>query len=320
MIKAWIRGEQLPRPLIMPVLFSLGARLENLPLRDFQSNPTKISNALRQIRSVLKVDGLTCYFDPFLEAEALGCKREWRAGGSCNLAPTAFSSADDLRQSLKPPDSLAGQGPIPVACEVVKRLKVMLKDEPALMARVTGPFTLAAQLLGKTEENTEVPQDVVEFAAEATAAVTKAFLEAGADVILFAESFWPANAPELQASYASLLAPIFNVIRFFEAMPVLLGPAELASNDEILSLASDCVLCQPLSGSRPPQTSGFGVVLPAAAFAEEDKDWEASLRVLAGSQQPVLITSTGDIPASTDLKVVADSLGRLRILTHPKQH
>ena len=55
-IKAWLQGEIPSRPLLMPILFSLGARLENLPLRDFQSNPTKIANALRQIRGVLKVD------------------------------------------------------------------------------------------------------------------------------------------------------------------------------------------------------------------------------------------------------------------------
>ncbi|MGH3053909.1 MAG: hypothetical protein ACRDL7_02905, partial [Gaiellaceae bacterium] len=57
-IKGLLRNETPPRPLLMPIIFSLGARLENLPLREYLSNPTKISNALRQIRSVLKVDGL----------------------------------------------------------------------------------------------------------------------------------------------------------------------------------------------------------------------------------------------------------------------
>ena len=52
-IKALLRGEAPHRPLLMPIIFSLGSRLESLALRDFHSNPTKIANALRQIRSVL---------------------------------------------------------------------------------------------------------------------------------------------------------------------------------------------------------------------------------------------------------------------------
>jgi len=44
-VKALVRGEVPARPLLMPLMFSLGARLENLPLREFQSNPTRIANA-----------------------------------------------------------------------------------------------------------------------------------------------------------------------------------------------------------------------------------------------------------------------------------
>ena len=76
-IKALLQGELPSCPFLMPIMFSIGARLANLPLRDFQSSPTKIANTLRQIRSVLKIDGLTCYFDPYLEVEALGCTRKW---------------------------------------------------------------------------------------------------------------------------------------------------------------------------------------------------------------------------------------------------
>src|SRR5450755_1084089 len=92
MVKALLQGATPSCPLLMPVIFSLGARLQNLELQTFMANPTKIVNALRQIRSVLKVDGLTCYFDPFLEAEALGCKREWRADGSCTITAPSFLS------------------------------------------------------------------------------------------------------------------------------------------------------------------------------------------------------------------------------------
>ena len=85
MVTALVRGKALARPLLLPVVFSLGSRLENLPPRDFLGNPTKIANALRQIRSTLKIDGLTCYWDPLLEVEALGGIVEWKSGGSGTL-------------------------------------------------------------------------------------------------------------------------------------------------------------------------------------------------------------------------------------------
>src|SRR6202158_927360 len=80
-VKGLLEGIAPPRPLFLPIVFSLGARIENLPLRNFLSNPTKISNALRQIRTHLRSDGLTCYFDPLLEAEALGGALDWDAQG-----------------------------------------------------------------------------------------------------------------------------------------------------------------------------------------------------------------------------------------------
>src|SRR5215831_8515381 len=71
-LKELLQGKAASRPLVVPIVFALGARVENLPLREFLTNPTKISNSLRQIRSRLKVDAVSCYFDPYLEVEALG--------------------------------------------------------------------------------------------------------------------------------------------------------------------------------------------------------------------------------------------------------
>jgi len=72
-VKAMVRGDAPTRPLLMPLMFALGAKLENLSLHDFRLNPTRIANALRQMFGVLKLDGVTCYLDSYLELKALGC-------------------------------------------------------------------------------------------------------------------------------------------------------------------------------------------------------------------------------------------------------
>ncbi len=224
-VKALVRGEMLTRPLLLPVVFSLGARLENLPLRDFLGNPTKIANALRQIRSVLKVDGLACYWDPVLELEA--------------LTSTNAESIAQLRRGVEAAGGVAKMGRVRVAVEVLQRLKVMLKDEPVLMVRVTGPNTLALQLSASSESSAG---EGLEFAAEITASLVQSYLEAGADMVLLAES---ALATQDFERWRALVDPVINVIRFFEALPVLWFDQALPPEDlkMIRENRWDCAIC-----------------------------------------------------------------------------
>jgi hypothetical protein len=94
MIRAMLQGEPLPRPLLLPIVFSLGARMENLSLQAFLANATKIANSQRQIRNVLGLDGVTCCYDPYLEADALGFELEWSADGM-----TRFVRGEEVRQT-----------------------------------------------------------------------------------------------------------------------------------------------------------------------------------------------------------------------------
>ena len=215
MLKALVRGERLARPLLMPLVFSLGSRLENLGLRDFLANPTKIANALRQIHGALKVDGLACYCDPWLEAEALSCNVEWKEDGSRTLVVARPESMGSLRRRVEAAGGILEMGRIPVATEVLRRLKTMLKDEPALMVVASGPYHLAQRL-----QAGEPDSDGIEFTGELVAAVVKGYLEAGADIVFLEERNMPSqNANE---AWRNALDPIVNAIRFYEALPVLL--------------------------------------------------------------------------------------------------
>src|SRR6185437_10228313 len=148
MVKDLLQGIAPPRPLFLPIVFSLGARVENLPLRAFLSNPTKITNALRQIRGRLPADGITCYFDPCLEVEALGGALRWQ---SEDQPPAVCWPASvrkgELPRGLRSPEDAVKAGRIPTATEVIRRLNSLFRDDTLLMAGVSGPFTLAASLL-----------------------------------------------------------------------------------------------------------------------------------------------------------------------------
>jgi hypothetical protein len=294
-VKAMVRGELPVRPLLLPVVFALGSRLENLALRDFMGNPTKIANALRQIRSVLKVDGLACYWDPLLEIEA--------------LTSTDAKSVEQLRQRVDAAGGIAKMGRVRVAVEVLQRLKVMLKDEPALMVRVTGPQTLASQL--------GAPSEGLEFAAEITASLVQSYLEAGADVVLLAENALPTKDFE---RWRALVDPVINLIRFFETFPVLWFEQALSPEDlkMIRKNRWDCAIS--LNGLPQAIADGRGVAsllglsmqgLDLLRSEDQMDAWAASILADVATVGASFLTSP-DPPATCDLRALGKTLSAIR--------
>jgi hypothetical protein len=323
-LKDLVHGGTPSRPLFVPIVFALGARIENLPLRAFLANPTKISNSLRQTRPHLRSDGVSCYFDPLLEAEALGGTLEWRSDNE----PPALrwpggSEPGQLPAGLGSSEGMLKNGRVPVALEVIRRLKALLRDEFLLTAGVSGPLALAARLAGEqghdSNASVDLPDAILEVATSAVAQASKAFAEAGANLIFLREERLPAKSVGSSQAWESMLEPIFNVIRFYEAQPVLQIADEhvLTENPEaILQLAQGCVVCLPLeaiqsvpaekySGLRPAK---LGIGLPVAAFQPDqpsDASFVPRLRQLISDVQPAIVTTARDVPAATDLKRLA---------------
>jgi Uroporphyrinogen decarboxylase (URO-D) len=301
MLKALVRGEALARPLLLPVVFSLGSRLENLPLPNFLKNPTKIANASRQIRSTLKIDGLTCYWDPLLEVEAFGGNSE-------------SNDTDRMRQTLEKSGGISRMGRIPVAVEALQRLKVMLKDDPALMVRVTGPYSLAMQL---ASHSNSPPGEILEFAAEVTSSLVNSYLEAGADVVFLTENTLPKSSTNDFERWKALLDPVVNVIRFFEALPVLLFDQAISSEDRerVRRHAWDCAICVPAeTGKWQGAVPWVGIHmqgLEVARSEDEAREWAASILKAASAIQVSFLTSL-DVAAASDPKSLTRALSALR--------
>ncbi|MGB8850007.1 MAG: uroporphyrinogen decarboxylase family protein, partial [Candidatus Acidiferrales bacterium] len=146
-VKHLLQGTAPPRPLFLPIVFSLGARIENMPLRSFLTNPTKITNSLRQIRGRVRSDGITCYYDPFLEAQALGGAVEWESGDHPRGVRWPGPAANgEMPLGLRSPEDSAKSSSVITGVEVIRRLKSLMRDDALLTACLTGPFTLGARL------------------------------------------------------------------------------------------------------------------------------------------------------------------------------
>jgi hypothetical protein len=313
-----LEGTAPPRPLFLPIVFAHGARIENVPLRSFLANPTKISNSLRQLRTRLRSDGVTCYFDPFLESEALGARLEWPADDRPPLLrwPEQRMASPAAELSGSAPGSVGG-GRVPVAVEVIRRLKATLRSGALLMASVSGPLTLAAslaQLDAKSGlDRPDVPESDLDLAASAITPIATALLEAGASTILIREDFLPAMSEESFADWCSRLAPIVNIVRFYRALPVLLlGCAHgvRANRDKILGASWDCVLC-PVVDRNTPATllfplgpSAFGLALAPDLFeaGTAAADFNSWVREIVSELRPAVLTTAGDLSAAVDIE------------------
>lgn len=314
-VKGLLEGIAPPRPLFLPIVFSHAARIENVPLGSFLTNPTKISNSIRQVRARLRSDGVTCYFDPFLESEALGAKVEWPVDDRPPSlrwleGPVAGESLES--RSTTPPEKA---GRVPVAVEVIRRLKTMLRAGGLLMAAVTGPLTEAASLaqldIEGAPDRLQLPESALDLATTAVTGIATAFLEAGASAILIREDFLPAMSEEAFADWCSRLRPIINIVRFYRALPILvLGHAEgvTANRDQILRAEWDCVVC-PIANRKVgtllselgPSVCGLALA-PDMFFPSPTPDFEEWVSQIVLEARPAVITTAGDLPASVDIE------------------
>jgi Uroporphyrinogen decarboxylase (URO-D) len=328
-VKELLQGISPPRPLFLPIVFSLGAKVKNLSLRTFLGNPTKISGGLRQIRARVRSDGVTCYFDPFLEAEALGGALQWKSEDSPpEICWPRHAKKGDLPEDLRSPEECVKAGRVPVAMEVIHGLKSSFRDDTLLTVGVSGPFTLAALLAqldaSEAEQVGDLPPSAIETSAAVITAISRAFAEAGANVIFIREEVLPALSPEECTHWSSLLATTINIIRFYEALPVLLFTDQQAFDRNIriiLQQDLDCVVCPPLqsifampSENEPKRNAKLGIALPLEAFqpgAAASDDPYRSMRRAIEDMQPAILTTVGDLPSTADVKRLDDIFGEV---------
>jgi hypothetical protein len=199
-------------------------------------------------------------------------------------------------------------------------MKAMVRDDSLLMAGVTGPLTLAARITQLEADGAwrtqTIPEPAVELAAALMTCICGTYAEAGANLILIQEDILPYLSRERCDSWASALEPAFNVIRFYQALPVLqltAGDSFAQNSASILQRRWDCVLCAT-SDKLPSQLSGahaesnsamLGLALPMETFQQDDSALELScdsFRSAVTTLRPALLTTARDVPMMTDMK------------------
>ena len=232
------RRKGTTQALVCPLVLAQAAEIEALPAGQFLTDPTKLANGLRALHGAFGTDVIVT------------------------------AAADDLAAAAA---GAAGHPRVTAAVEATRRLAATTEDT-VLAAALCGPAQLAAQL-GRPFAG---PAALEECGA-VLLALAKAFLEAGAHLLLVVEA---EPVPGAAADgWRSAVTPLVNVARFRQAAAavVLADPADAALAPR------GAVVCLPPAASRPAQ----GIALDTDPAA-----WSASTLRPAGAP---LVTTLGPV-------------------------
>ena len=132
-------------------------------------------------------DGVRVPFCQTFEAEALGCKV--KSGGTEGIPGIAHPPLYKLDDTPVFPSDFLSRGRIPELIKAVAILKKELGDDAVIVGGIIGPFTIAGSLidtvplLKATFKAADKIRPFLEVGAKASAALARAMIDAGADMI-----------------------------------------------------------------------------------------------------------------------------------------
>ena len=229
--KLLARHGRVSPALVCPLVLVQAAEIEALPDERFLTDATKLANGLRALRGAFGHDVIVTAAADDLAAIAAG------AGG-----PGA-----PAQQAVQHPRVAA-------AVEATRRLAVTAEGA-ALAVALCGPAQLAAQL-GQPPTD----QAALETCGAVLLTLAKAFLEAGANLLLLVEAE-PLSAASADG-WRSAASPLVNVARFHQAAAAVV----LADGADATFAPRGAVVC------LPPQQAGPG---QGIALSPDPAAWPA---------------------------------------------
>lgn len=175
------------RPLFVPFVYRLTARIEQLPGEELLESPTTLAAALRNAQRLFGYDAVVSHFDLGLAAEA------------CSELPAGRA------------DQIVHQGRWPVVLEATRRLVKELGERVVVMGVLTGPLTLARQL----------GDGSLDRAGQVVVALGRAYAECGVGSLVVAEE--RVVAPEEEEAFVTTLRPLWNLAGYFQITPIVVA-------------------------------------------------------------------------------------------------
>lgn len=208
-------------PLFAPLLFGAAAQIEAFSVPEMVCNPTRLRKNLSELRRMLGLPAVVCAVPSLIELEALGRPVDAEVWPPRLVGGAGFA----LVGSDVDPGALLSSVRLAASIDVVRQFAAD-SSEPVIVAALTGPATLVAQLRSAGVAGDD--EALYEFVGCLLATLVRLYAEAGAHLIQMHESHGPAEARE---HWQGALGTAGNVARFHRVPPLLVfneGVAETA--------------------------------------------------------------------------------------------
>ncbi|HOL72936.1 MAG TPA: uroporphyrinogen decarboxylase family protein [Bryobacteraceae bacterium] len=298
-------------PFVPAIYEHKGALIGKSPSEICRSADLLYAGLMKELE-VYDADMLVIGIDVYnVEAEALGCKVVYfEDSNDCPavVEPVVHCPAD-LRRLGVPDPECAGR--MPLYLEVADRLSREIGAWIIVRGAVTGPYSMAAELIGAeqwvllTVDDPGFAREVIEFCARVTVEFGKAFLKRGVEPIIFDSRATPTLASPRVVK--SLVLPVYRdyVIPELKAaggrfLPLIIGGNTTSIIDDLIATGATQFLsdrpanlakwCEKALAARVPVRANVDAVLvnrgPAAAVRRQAveilKDFHAHPGFLLG--------------------------------------
>lgn len=304
------------RKVFVPLLYSLAARVTQVPLKQMAWDATYYAHSLEASYELFRQDAIVTCYDTSIEVESCGCEVTWPADFG---KPDLGQGAD---AKVVSPDDFVRSGRIPVLVEATRRLVLSLGKETAIVSVVTGPFTFLRHLQAHHRSFREMPaQQAAAQAGSLLAKFVRCLCELKVDAVFLREDriggdFWE-DAGDLRGAFSNVYKTLFNIVRFFNAFPVVVlrGFAEESLKDLCRRLRPSGVV--PLGTDLSESALGllqeisatmkisFGLPLPVGCEMEEGLERRlAALQAFMQGQgsRGFFYTTDGEIPHDSPIE------------------
>jgi hypothetical protein len=318
-----MQAANVGRPVFVPIIYRLAARIEQTPLQDMVSDPTSYANILENAWKLIRQDAIITSFDTSLEAEIFGCQVEWQDDYELPMV-SGWTNCELSGASLE------NSGRLPVLLEATKRLIQTRGREVAIIGVMTGPCSLATNIAEQAKPDKEYPfEEIVALAGGQLTKYTRSLGEVKVDAIIIREDLLAEKYTEEflshEKAYTAAYTTLFNLTRFYNLAGLLmtkggkledlftivqkLGPNGLILTDQKLDEA-ELRFLKDLSASRK---LAIGLPLPLA----DPEEAAAQLHIyedFISEFKPggFFYTSDGEFPPDIPLEVVRDVVSRIK--------
>ena len=221
--------------------------------RDAQLLTRALEAEYQQVQPDALIVGVDVYN---VEAEAIGCTVTFYEGEDTSVPAigsngAVFQGTEDVG-SLKMPNPQV-DGRMPLCLEAARNIVRSLGKEIPIRGAVSGPFSLAAHLVGPgrffllTMTQPGLVKELLKFASEVIEEYGKAFIEIGCGVIVFDSHASPDLLPP--EMYRELvLSPTQAIINYFHGLglqhvPLIIGGNTTSLLDAYLETGANNILC-----------------------------------------------------------------------------